>query len=37
MELQEVADGLNRVGFRTPEGHAWDPERLAAEFRLLAE
>lgn len=36
-ELQEVVDGLNRVGFRTPEGNAWDADRLAAEFRLLAE
>ncbi len=33
----EVVDGLNRVGFRTPEGSAWTAERLAAEFRTLAE
>ncbi|HTR09633.1 MAG TPA: recombinase-like helix-turn-helix domain-containing protein [Paraburkholderia sp.] len=37
VELEEVAAGLNRVGFRTPEGAAWNAERLAAEFRLLAE
>ena len=37
VELQEVADGLNHVGFRTPEGSAWDAERLAVEFRLLAD
>jgi hypothetical protein len=37
MELEEVVDGLNRVGFRTPEGGTWSAERLAAEFRLLAE
>ncbi|CAE6850702.1 recombinase-like helix-turn-helix domain-containing protein [Paraburkholderia domus] len=36
-ELQEVVDGLNRLGFRTPEGNTWDADRLAAEFRLLAE
>jgi hypothetical protein len=37
VELQEVVDGLNRIGFRTPEGTAWDAERLATEFRLLAD
>jgi hypothetical protein len=36
-ELDEVVAGLNRIGFRTPEGAAWNAERLAAEFRLLAE
>ncbi|MBN3803451.1 hypothetical protein GXB81_10335 [Paraburkholderia sp. Ac-20336] len=36
-ELQEVADGLNRDGFRTAEGTQWNAERLAAEFRLLAD
>ena len=36
-ELQEVADGLNRDGFRTPEGTQWNAERLAAEFRQLAD
>lgn len=36
-ELDEVVAGLNRIGFRTPEGTAWNAERLAAEFRLLAE
>ena len=37
VELDEVVDGLNRIGFRTPEGSQWNAERLAAEFRLLAE
>jgi hypothetical protein len=37
VELQDVVDGLNRIGFRTPEGAAWTDERLTAEFRLLAE
>jgi hypothetical protein len=37
VELEEVVAGLNRVGFRTPEGATWTAERLAAEFRLLAE
>ena len=37
VELQEVVDGLNGIGFRTPEGNAWSADRLAAEFRLLAE
>jgi hypothetical protein len=37
MELQEVVDGLNRDGFRTPEGTPWNAERLAAEFRQLAD
>lgn len=36
-ELHEVVAGLNRVGFRTPEGAQWSEERLAAELRLLAE
>jgi hypothetical protein len=36
-ELQEVVDGLNRGGFRTPEGTQWNPERLAAELRQLAD
>jgi cytochrome c556 len=36
-ELEEVVAGLNRVGFRTPEGATWTAERLTAEFRLLAE
>ncbi|MFP6562621.1 recombinase-like helix-turn-helix domain-containing protein [Paraburkholderia sp. B3] len=37
VELEEVVAGLNRVGFRTPEGAPWTAERLTAEFRLLAE
>ena len=36
-ELDEVVAGLNRIGFRTPEGAAWDEARLAAELRRLAE
>ncbi|WP_322060426.1 recombinase-like helix-turn-helix domain-containing protein [Paraburkholderia sp. J63] len=36
-ELDEVVTGLNGIGFRTPEGTAWSAERLAAEFRLLAD
>jgi len=37
LELDEVVEGLNRIGFRTPEGAPWNAERLAAEFRLLSE
>ncbi|WP_028225648.1 recombinase-like helix-turn-helix domain-containing protein [Paraburkholderia ferrariae] len=37
VELDEVVAGLNGAGFRTPEGAPWTAERLAAEFRLLAE
>jgi hypothetical protein len=37
VELEEVVAGLNREGFRTPEGALWTAERLTAEFRLLAE
>jgi hypothetical protein len=37
VDLEEVVAGLNRVGFRTPEGATWTTERLTAEFRLLAE
>ncbi|WP_042300257.1 recombinase-like helix-turn-helix domain-containing protein [Paraburkholderia kururiensis] len=37
VELDDVVAGLNRIGFRTPEGAAWSAERLAAEFRLLAD
>ncbi|WP_118185347.1 recombinase-like helix-turn-helix domain-containing protein [Paraburkholderia phosphatilytica] len=36
-ELDEVVTGLNGIGFRTPEGSEWNAERLAAEFRRLAE
>jgi hypothetical protein len=36
-ELDEVVAGLNRIGFRSPEGAAWTAERLTAEFRTLAE
>ena len=34
---EQVVEGLNRVGFRTPEGSAWTAERLATELRTLAE
>jgi hypothetical protein len=37
VELDDVVAGLNRIGFRTPEGSPWNAERLAAEFRLLAD
>ena len=37
LELDQVAAGLNKDGFRTPEGAAWTTERLAAELRTLAE
>jgi hypothetical protein len=37
VELHEVVAGLNNAGFRTPEGSQWNEERLAAEFRLLAD
>jgi len=36
-ELEDVAAGLNRIGFRTPDGAAWTAERFAAEMRLRAE
>jgi hypothetical protein len=36
-ELDDVVAGLNRIGFRSPEGAPWTAERLAAEFRTLAE
>jgi hypothetical protein len=37
LELDQVVEGLNRIGFRSPEGSAWSTERLAAELRTLAE
>ncbi|MDE1180230.1 recombinase-like helix-turn-helix domain-containing protein [Paraburkholderia sp.] len=37
LELDEVVEGLNRIGFRTPEGTPWNAGRLAAEFHRLAE
>ena len=37
VELDEVVAGLNRIGFRSPEGAPWTAERLVAEFRTLAE
>ncbi|GJH31070.1 recombinase-like helix-turn-helix domain-containing protein [Caballeronia novacaledonica] len=37
LQLHEVSDGLNRVGFRTPHGGLWTPETLAAELHALAE
>lgn len=37
LELDEVVAGLNRIGFRTPEGTPWDEAHLAAELRRLAE
>ena len=37
VELDQVVNGLNGIGFRTPEGAAWTKERLAAEFRTLAD
>lgn len=37
VELDEVVAGLNRIGFRTPEGAAWDAARLTAELRRLAD
>lgn len=37
IELDEVVAGLNRIGFRTPDGEMWDEQRLAAQFRQLAE
>lgn len=36
-ELSEVVDGLNRIGFRAPDGAAWTAERFCAEFAALAE
>ncbi|WP_323121197.1 recombinase-like helix-turn-helix domain-containing protein [Burkholderia alba] len=36
-ELSDVVDGLNRLGFRTPDGTAWTAERFRAELAALAE
>ena len=36
-ELDEVVDGLNRIGFRAPDGTSWTAERFAAELHTLAE
>jgi hypothetical protein len=37
VQLHEVSEGLNRVGFRSARGELWTPESLAAELRALAE
>lgn len=37
VELGDVVAGLNETDFRTPEGNHWSEERLAAEFKQLAE
>jgi hypothetical protein len=36
LELEEVAQGLNTVGFRKRTGEPWTAETLAAELRSLA-
>ena len=36
-ELSDVVDGLNRIGFRTPDGAPWTAERFCAELAALAE
>ena len=36
-ELDEVVAGLNRIGFRAPDGTVWTPERFRAEMASLAE
>ncbi|MFP3615863.1 recombinase-like helix-turn-helix domain-containing protein, partial [Paraburkholderia sp. SIMBA_050] len=36
-ELDDVVAGLNRIGFRAPDGTAWTPERFRAEMAALAE
>ncbi|CAN0624986.1 conserved protein of unknown function [Burkholderia multivorans] len=36
-ELSDVVDGLNRIGFRTPDGVPWTAERFCAELAALAE
>lgn len=36
-QLDEVVEGLNRIGFRTSEGTPWSAERLATTLRLLAD
>jgi hypothetical protein len=37
LELQDVARGLNEVGFRMRSGEPWTGETLAAELRALAD
>ncbi|MGU7778811.1 recombinase-like helix-turn-helix domain-containing protein [Burkholderia sp. PU8-34] len=36
-ELDDVVAGLNRIGFRTPDGALWTAERFCAEVAALAE
>ncbi|AOK56602.1 hypothetical protein WT15_16205 [Burkholderia stagnalis] len=36
-ELDDVVAGLNRIGFRTPDGAPWTAERFRAELAALAE
>ncbi|KDB06844.1 hypothetical protein LIG30_3863 [Burkholderia sp. lig30] len=36
-ELSDVVDGLNRIGFRTPDGAPWTTGRFCAELAALAE
>ncbi|WP_179402080.1 recombinase-like helix-turn-helix domain-containing protein [Burkholderia guangdongensis] len=36
-ELADVVDGLNRLGFRTPDGALWTTERFRSEVASLAE
>ncbi|OMR36177.1 recombinase-like helix-turn-helix domain-containing protein [Burkholderia pseudomallei] len=36
-ELAEVVAGLNRIGFRAPDGAEWTAERFCAELAALAE
>ena len=36
LELDEVASGLNALGFRMRSGQKWTNETLAAELRALA-
>ncbi|WP_373861539.1 recombinase-like helix-turn-helix domain-containing protein, partial [Burkholderia multivorans] len=33
----DVVAGLNRIGFRTPDGAPWTAERFCAEMASLAE
>ncbi|MBY4709110.1 recombinase-like helix-turn-helix domain-containing protein [Burkholderia cepacia] len=37
IELEDVVAGLNRIGFRAPDGTAWTAERFRAEMASLAE
>jgi hypothetical protein len=33
--VDQVVDGLNKIGFRTPDGHAWTVARFESEMARL--